>query len=260
MVSFAVGFCVCVFLFFCFVGIVTFCFLVNMMKICSWGGEEFGLMGSVEWVEQYSKILSERAVVYLNFDISVGGNFVMHSSSSPLMKNDIWKHIKEINDPNAHDGKNSIYDIMVERYPSKTDPGKPKIGTLGSGSDYASFYQYVGVPSADFSYYFGHNDKSLFYPVYHSQHDTFNWMKKFVDPEFKFHKAMAQLSGALLLYYTDSPLLSMSVSQYSDILNKSLTTLKANENLEGRDDISLDVLEDAIDTFYRVSEKFNEVR
>ena len=71
---------------------------------------------------------------------------------------------------------------------------------------------------------------------------------------------MAQLSGALLLYYTDSPLLSMSVSQYSDILNKSLTTLKANENLEGRDDISLDVLEDAIDTFYRVSEKFNEVR
>ena len=211
-------------------------------------------------MEQHAKILSERAVVYLNFDVSVGGNFVMHSSASPLMKNDIWKHIKKINDPNAHDDKETIYDIMMERRPSTTDPGKPNIGTLGSGSDYASFYQYIGVPSADFTYYFGHNNKSLFYPVYHSQHDTFNWMQKFVDPDFKFHKAMTQLGGSLLLHYADSPLLSMSVSHYANMLNKSLAALKANENLKGRDDDSLVILEEAINKFYVATNAFITAR
>ena len=36
------------------------------LKFCSWGAEEFGLIGSIEWVEQNQKILSDRAVVYLN--------------------------------------------------------------------------------------------------------------------------------------------------------------------------------------------------
>ena len=211
-------------------------------------------------MEQHAKILSERAVVYLNFDTSVGGNFVLHSLASPLMKNDIWEQIKKINDPNAHGGKVSIYDIMLERRPSTFDAGKPNIGTLGSASDYASFYQYIGVPSADFRYFYGYNNKSLLYPLYHTKHDTFNWMKKFIDPEFKFHKAMAQFSGSLLLHYADSPLLSMNVSRYYDILMKSLAELKENENLEGRGDVSLKVLEDAIEKFQRTAKEFNEVR
>ena len=40
---------------------------------CSWGAEEFGLIGSYEWIEQNSKVLSQRAVAYLNIDIAVQG-------------------------------------------------------------------------------------------------------------------------------------------------------------------------------------------
>ena len=40
---------------------------------CSWGAEEYGLVGSYEWAEQYGKILSERAVAYINVDIAVEG-------------------------------------------------------------------------------------------------------------------------------------------------------------------------------------------
>jgi len=40
---------------------------------CSWGAEEYGLVGSIEWVEHYLKVLQARAVAYLNVDIAVEG-------------------------------------------------------------------------------------------------------------------------------------------------------------------------------------------
>ena len=40
---------------------------------CSWGAEEYGLIGSYEWVEEHAKVLSQRAVAYLNVDIAVEG-------------------------------------------------------------------------------------------------------------------------------------------------------------------------------------------
>jgi Zn-dependent M28 family amino/carboxypeptidase len=40
---------------------------------CSWGAEEYGLIGSYEWAEENAKVLSQRAVAYLNVDIAVAG-------------------------------------------------------------------------------------------------------------------------------------------------------------------------------------------
>lgn len=39
----------------------------------SWGAEEYGLIGSTEWVEEHAKILSQRTVAYLNIDVAVNG-------------------------------------------------------------------------------------------------------------------------------------------------------------------------------------------
>ena len=233
---------------------------IFLLQTCSWGGEEFALIGSTEWVEQHAKILSDRAVVYLNFDSAVHGNFAMGSSSSPLLFNDIWKHTNMVKDPNQHDSQESMYDIMLERKPKWTDGGNPKIGTLGSGSDYAPFYQFIGVPSADFTYGFAYNNTRIGYPVYHSQHDSFKWMVKFIDPEFKFHKAMAQLAGMLVLDYADAPLLSMKISPYASLLQQSFDVLKANGNLQGRGDISLDILDRAIQKFKAAADQFDSAR
>ena len=146
---------------------------------------------------------------------------------------------------------------MLERNPKRLGEGEPFIGNLGSGSDYAGFYQHIGVPSVDFSYYFGHANKSMIYPVYHSQHDTYNWVKKYADPDFLFHKAMTQFGGGLLLDYADSPLLPMSVLRYYDALNQSFTQLQnqhaAQLKLEG---IQLDILEKAIKKFHGAAKDF----
>ena len=164
-------------------------------------------------------------------------------------------------DPNAHDDKETIFDIMLERNPSKKNPSKPVVTNLGSGSDYAPFYQFIGVPSADFYYIFGYNNTPLFYPVYHSQHDTFNWTTKFVDPDFTFHKAVTQLTGGLLLQFADMPLLPMSVTLYAEALAGSLDSLNSTykEKLQSHAK-SLGYLEDAVKLFQETAEIFTTAR
>lgn len=230
------------------------------MQVCSWGAEEYGLIGSVEWVEQHEKLLSERAVMYLNFDTAVGGNFVASISSSPLVKDTIRDFSKNVEDPNAHDDKQTIYDITTERRATKTGPPKPKIGDLGSGSDFAPFYQYIGVPAADF-HYVGYNNTPVFYPVYHTQHDTFAWLTKFIDPDFKFHKAMTQLGGGLLLWFADMPLLKMDVMLYAETLKGSLQTLKTGYSNELKNHgETLALLEDAVKTFEDAAKNFTKAK
>ncbi|XP_019623707.1 PREDICTED: N-acetylated-alpha-linked acidic dipeptidase-like protein [Branchiostoma belcheri] len=39
----------------------------------AWGAEEFALLGSLEYVEQFTDLIKERMVAYINMDIGVGG-------------------------------------------------------------------------------------------------------------------------------------------------------------------------------------------
>ncbi|XP_067026135.1 glutamate carboxypeptidase 2-like [Acropora muricata] len=231
------------------------------IMICSWGAEEYSLIGSVEWVEQHEKLLSERAVIYLNADTAVGGNYVLSMASSPLVKGTLQDFAKKVDDPSAHDDKKTIYDITAERDSliPKTDPPKPNIRNLGSGSDFASFYQYIGVPAADFRY-MGYNNTGVFYPVYHTQHDTFEWLTKFIDPEFKYFKAASQLCGRLLLAFADMPLLRMNVTLYSEALEESLKTLKKNYGNQLKGHNTLALLESAIVKFKTTAENFTKAQ
>ena len=40
---------------------------------CSWGAEEYGLVGSTEWVQHRRQQLAARAVAYLNVDLTING-------------------------------------------------------------------------------------------------------------------------------------------------------------------------------------------
>lgn len=40
---------------------------------CSWAAEEYGLVGSTEWTEQFTTHLKSRAVAYLNVDMLFEG-------------------------------------------------------------------------------------------------------------------------------------------------------------------------------------------
>ncbi|RRT42594.1 hypothetical protein B296_00044805 [Ensete ventricosum] len=54
--------------------------------LCSWDAEEFGMIGSTEWVEQNLGRLSSEAVVYLNVDCAVQGDGFFASATPQLDK------------------------------------------------------------------------------------------------------------------------------------------------------------------------------
>lgn len=195
------------------------------LKFCSWGAEEFGLVGSIEWVEQNEKILQDRAVVYLNTDVAVGGNYVLLSQNCPLLSKAIFSWAKKVRDPNAHGNKTSMYDIMVERNPSRSNPKEPYVVPYSYVSDYYPFYFYSGIPSADFSYFFGPGNPVTLYPVYHTQEDNFYWMKTFIDPKFEFHEAVTKFEGGLLIDLADCLLLPFDVTRYGNTLMQAYERL-----------------------------------
>lgn len=57
---------------------------LRTIVFASWDGEEYGLVGSTEWVEEYLPWLSASTVAYLNVDVgAVGQNFKL--SAAPLL-------------------------------------------------------------------------------------------------------------------------------------------------------------------------------
>jgi len=161
--------------------------------LCSWDGEEQGLIGSTEWVEENAAALKEKAVVYLNMDAAVSGpNF--GASSVPSLWKLIRAATREVKDPKTGHSVYQQWQVRAREQNPETDKDSPEaaIGALGSGSDFTPFLQHLGIPAADMG--FGGD-----YGVYHSAFDSFHWMAKFGDPTFAYHVAAAQLWGTVAM-------------------------------------------------------------
>ena len=177
--------------------------------LCSWDGEEYGLIGSTEWAEENAAELQQKAVAYLNVDVAVNGpNYGVSSVPS------LWKLIRaaarEVKDPKT--GK-TVYqqwqDRAREQRAELDEEEEPRIGPLGSGSDYTPFLQHLGIPSTDMG--FGGE-----YGVYHSAYDSFYWMSHFGDPDFVYHVAAAQLWGTMAMRLADADGLGLDYTDYAN--------------------------------------------
>jgi N-acetylated-alpha-linked acidic dipeptidase len=223
--------------------------------LCSWDAEEYGLIGSTEWAEEFADDLKAKAVAYLNLDAAVSGPHFGASSVPSL-----WKLIRaatrDVKDPKT--GK-SVYqqwqDHARENRPEgELHPAEERIGALGSGSDYTPFLQHLGVPSTDM----GFNGD---YGVYHSAYDSFYWMDHFGDPGFTYHVAAAQLWGTLAMRLADADGLSFDYTDYAKQIRDYFTEgmrLARIRNLAGSlDDKSMT---SAIDDFAKEAERIEKNR
>src|SRR5262249_15509659 len=99
------------------------------------------------------------------------------------------------------------------------DPNKDMpLGPLGSGSDYSSFLQHLGIASLNMGY--GGEGESG--GVYHSAYDTYEHHSKFVDPGFAYAGALAKTGGRLVLRMSESDL---PVVRYGDFADTVATYL-----------------------------------
>ncbi|KAI9929106.1 hypothetical protein ASPWEDRAFT_25049 [Aspergillus wentii DTO 134E9] len=180
---------------------------LRTIEFASWDGEEYNLIGSTEHVEKELGNLRNDAYAYLNVDVGVSGTDFT-ASASPLYERVVLQILGRISDPVTN---KTLKDIWEEK--------QKKLGGLGAGSDYVAFQDIAGTSSIDFGF------AGEPYP-YHSCYENFDWMTKFGDPEFQYHKALGQFWGLLLLEFADTAILPFDMEVYASHVHGYITDLE----------------------------------
>ena len=229
--------------------------------MAEWDGEEFGLLGSTEWVEEHLAELQQRAVAYINADVAVdGSNF--GASATPSLNAIIRDVTREIQDPRSG---HPVFDLWLERAsrvrdmpsgvarpePRVENPGEAPVGFLGGGSDYAGFINHAGIPSMDLGF-------SGDYGVYHSLYDDFDWVKQFGDPTFAYHATMARIIGTIALRIDEADLLPFDYPAYAANISRTVRNLATRATQQGMDPAPLKSVEDASDHFTASASRASE--
>ncbi len=169
----------------------------------TWDAEEWGLMGSSEYVEDDSLRLAHGGVAYLNQDVAAQG-VRFGGGGSPSLRETLRDIARAVPDPN---GKGSVY--AEWRSASGAGAGaEPAMGDPGGGSDFAGFYNHIGMPIAEWG--FGGAGG-----VYHSQYDDFAWMSRFGDSTFAYHAAAAKIGAAMLLRLSNADILPYDYVEFA---------------------------------------------
>ncbi|KAJ3493673.1 hypothetical protein NLG97_g4583 [Lecanicillium saksenae] len=178
----------------------------------SWDGEEYGLVGSTEWVEEYLPWIDDANVAYINVDVGAAGP-VFQASAAPLLNQVLRDATNQVPSANQSIQGQTIGDVWDGR-----------ISTMGSGSDFTAFQDYAGVPCIDMGFKGGPNG-----PVYHyhSNYDSFWWMDKYGDPGFAYHRSMAQLLGILMAELTENLVIPFQAAEYVDALGTYLDQVES---------------------------------
>ncbi|HET6362686.1 MAG TPA: M20/M25/M40 family metallo-hydrolase, partial [Gemmatimonadota bacterium] len=151
-----------------------------------WDGEEWGMIGSAEWIEEHADTLAAAAVAYLNQDGVAGPQF--GASASPSLKPLIREAAAAIPSRGG-----TLRDEWAAADSTLS------IGDLGGGSDYVGFYHHLGIPSA------GHGFGGP-YGLYHSAYDTREAVE-IVDPGYANQALSSELVAILALRIANAEIL-----------------------------------------------------
>jgi N-acetylated-alpha-linked acidic dipeptidase len=187
--------------------------------LCSWDGEEYGLLGSTEYAEGAAEELAVKAAAYLNVDVAVAGrSFRVNGSQS--LSDVILEALADVPDPShagsvfavtrAHalaEGRADWARLNRERR-WRGEPERPftvSVPSLGSGSDYTAFLDHLGVASADLRF-------EGLQGSYHSMYDNFEYLNRVIDPGYAYHVAMTDLWTRIALRIAEAEVLPLHYS------------------------------------------------
>ncbi len=182
-----------------------------------WDAEEWGLIGSAEWVEEFADELSRSAVAYINQDGIAGGPF-FGAVASPSLRRLLMEVADSVPDPVRPNL--SVYRAWRERAAIGAGVAL-RIDIPGAGSDYASFLGRLGVPSIGFGFSGGSG-------VYHSAYDTAEYMRRFGDPGYRQHRAAAAITAGMAWRLANDELLPLEFGATAAALERGLEQLDAS--------------------------------
>ncbi len=171
-----------------------------------WDGEEQGLLGSVEWAEHHAAELQAKAVAYVNTDSNSRGALGMGGSHSlQRLMNEIAGDVRDPKHGVPVAERLRAFDLVgadpAERQRA-LDRAELPLEALGSGSDYTPFLQHLGIAALNLG--FGGEGH---YGQYHSVYDSFDHYVRFMDPDFAYGVALAQVAGRATLRLAQAELL-----------------------------------------------------
>ncbi|TFK28865.1 Zn-dependent exopeptidase [Coprinopsis marcescibilis] len=236
---------------------------LRTIVIASWDAEEYGLIGSTEWGEDFPDWVNAHVVAYLNLDSSSAGSR-LRPAGSPLLAHLIRDTATRIRHPT--DANRTLWDARLDNGRLFGNLGHGKtladigdtntalvssigVNPLGSGSDYTVFLQHLGVASTN-----GGFSSTLHDPVYHyhSVFDSERWQEKYGDPGFHRHVAIAKHIGLQALRISDSLILPFNATHYANELGIYLDNVKGLA-LDASLDLSFDDLKQSISALYNAS-------
>lgn len=214
----------------------------------TWDAEEWGLVGSTEYVEDDSLKLMQGAVAYFNQDVAAQGSS-FGGGGTPSMRGVLRDVLKTIPDPQ---GRGMLYDAW-KMTSGIRDTASPPMGDPGGGSDFAGFYNHLGIPIAEWG--FGGPAGT-----YHSTYDTFAWMEKFGDTDFKYHAAAARIGSAMVVRMASADVLPYDYVEFANTMRRYLPAMRRGFAQKGWDSTAVAPLGVAIDGLERAAAQFAVVR
>jgi len=193
----------------------------------SWDGEEPGLLGSTEWVEDHAAELKAKTVLYINSDVNARG--FLSASGSQDFSAFVGRAAASVIDPETKVSVDQRLRAKLRMGPfdpavkekdeakavakAAADPSTVvPIEALGTGSDYTGFLQHLGIPSLDL----GYNGEAVWAGVYHSIYDSYDHHSRFVDPGFVYDALLAKTAGRMVLAAADTELPLQQPEAFAD--------------------------------------------
>ncbi len=180
---------------------------LRTIVFASWDGEEYSLIGSTEWVEEFLPWLNHAAVAYVNVDVGTSGP-IFSAAASPLLNNLLYEVTALVPSPNQTIPGQTVADLWDGH-----------IKTMGSGSDFTAFQDFAGIPSIDFGFgpdpaKPGDTGGSAIYQ-YHSNYDSYYWMNTYGDPGFHYHATVAKVWALFTAKLAEAPLIPLNATDYA---------------------------------------------
>ncbi len=191
----------------------------------AWDGEEQGLLGSTEWVEDHVEELRRHAAVYINSDSN--GRGFLGAGGSHTLERFVTEVARDVPDPQRNV---SVLERLRARQvvlASSDDDRKAardreliKLDALGSGSDFTPFLQFAGLAVLNIGY--GGEDGG---GSYHSIYDSFDHYVRFGDPKFDYGIAQAKTTGRMVLRLANADVLPFQFTPLAETLSSYVSEL-----------------------------------
>jgi N-acetylated-alpha-linked acidic dipeptidase len=165
-----------------------------------WDAEEFGLIGSTEYAEEFRSTLQEQLIAYINTDMYMKGRF----------------------DPGGAPSLRAFVSEVVEDLPWNRN-----WKSLGSGADFVPFQDHLGVPALSIEF-IGENGYG--FGTYHSNFDSRAYVEKVADPDFTQGVVLSRVLGTLALRLSNAPILPFRFEDYAERLRQALAEIGGSAN------------------------------